>query len=97
MSFNWNVVSVSNVPYIVPDDTTPIDFILNDGEVKRIYEQWDGDLLDAGGGVSWISAKMLYDAGPDFITGIKGFGKRRAEAIIEKLKVAISDSPYLDY
>jgi len=83
---------------IYPDDSSAIDFVLDDQTVKKIYAEWDekteGQLIDYGGGVKAITAHMLSEAGIDFLTRLKGVGKKRAETILETVRAVADEVPH---
>jgi len=81
-----------------PDDTYAIDFILDSSIVRKIYAAWEervhGELVDYGGGVRAITAKMLLSAGEDFLLGIKNIGEVRASQILSDIAEAAREAPY---
>lgn len=96
--FDWSSGKLAHRISGFPDDTSAIDFILDAQIVKKIYAAWDvesfGDLVDYGGGVRAITAKMLIEAGPDFLTGIKNIGQVRASQVLEEVGAALKEVPY---
>jgi len=96
--FDWSSGELGYRVSSFPDDTAAIDFILDSLIVKKIYASWDesinGELVDYGGGVRAITAKMLVIAGEDFLMGIKNIGQVRAAQILEDVKSTLAEVPY---
>jgi len=87
--FDWKPVAVHR-ENIAVDVSRPIDMILDQAMVSKIYSNWDiskyGDPLDFGGGVKAITSSMLLDAGKEFLESIQGIGPKKADAILEKVR-----------
>jgi hypothetical protein len=83
----------------MPDDTMPIDYVLDETTVNKIYDKWDESsmesLVDYGGGVRAITALMVREAGLDFLLSIKGIGPKRASEIIGKVTDVVVEVPYI--
>lgn len=83
---------------IFPDDSPAIDYVLEASMVKRIYESWNekehGELVDYGGGVRAITVEMVANVGLDFLTGIKGIGKIKGQAILQDVDMAMKELPH---
>lgn len=96
--FDWSAGKTDYRLAIMPDDTSAIDFVLDEGVVRKIYASWDedvyGKLMDYGGGIRAITAAMLREAGIDFLLGIKNIGQKRAAEIIEVIDAAIGEVPW---
>lgn len=96
--FDWGSGKVEYLVAGFPDDSAAIDFILDKDVVKKIYAAWDesknGALVDFGGGVKAITAKMLVIAGSDFLVGIKNIGQVRATQILSEVTLALSEVPF---
>jgi len=96
--FDWSTGKLAGTIVGFPDDTSAIDFILDADIVKKIYSEWDegkyGELLDYGGGVKAITAKMLVAAGQDFLTSIKNIGQVRASQIMSEVEAVLGEVPY---
>ena len=96
--FDWGKGESYYRVSVFPDDSPAIDFVLDTGIVGRIYAEWDeskhGELVDYGGGVRAITAKMLYVAGEEFLTGIKNIGKVRAGQVLEELFDVLGETPH---
>ena len=98
MVFDWNSGETGYMASILPDDTPAIDFVLDTAIVEKIYKEWDesvhGELVDYGGGVRAITAKMLVGVGEDFLRGIKNIGQIRSSSILELAQQALKEVPY---
>ena len=96
--FDWGARETSYRIVSFPDDSSAIDFVFDSALVEKIYRAWNegelGPLVDYGGGVKAITTKMLVEAGPDFLTGIKNIGKVRAEQILRDARIALDEVPY---
>ena len=96
--FDWSSRESYYRVSVLPDDSPAIDFLLDSGMVRRIYDAWDesehGELVDYGGGVRAITAKMLHGAGEPFLVGIKNIGEVRAGQILSDIASAVSEIPY---
>jgi len=96
--FDWKSGRSTYVVALYPDDTPAIDFVLDEGLVKKIYAAWDekeyGALMDYGGGVKAITVKMLLGAGDNLLLNIKGIGSVRAADIVKQARGALEESPY---
>lgn len=96
--FDWSISKTISNPMIVPDDSPPVDSVLESTIVDKVYARWDtgkyGVPIDYGGGVRAITAKMVYDAGDDFIMSLPGIGTKRTAEILSKLKGVIAEVPY---
>jgi len=96
--FDWGSGRTEYRIGLFPDDSSAIDFVLEEGVVKKIYAAWDesvhGELVDYGGGVRAITAKMLVEAGEDFLVSIKNIGEVRAGQILSEAMAALGEVPY---
>lgn len=96
--FDWGTGKTEYRLSIFPDDSPAIDFVLDEQMVRKIYSSWveseHGELVDFGGGVRAITAKMVYEAGEEFLKTIKGIGEIRASIVMEELDLALKESPY---
>jgi len=96
--FNWNGKRLE-AHNIYPDDTAPIDGVLDEGTVAKIYKFWDedanGSLVDYGGGVKAITTLMVREAGPEFLMSIGGIGPKRAQDILDVVTNVVQEVPYL--
>ena len=97
--FDFSSGETEYAMYIAPDDTPPIDYILDEHVVRRIYDNWDankyGDLVDYGGGIRAITIKMVIDAGEDFLKSIHGIGEKRSLGILDEItRIAKEEFPY---
>lgn len=97
--FNWGSAKEIKGYNIFPDDSASIDMVLDPVFVRKIYDGWDseryGAPMDYGGGVRAITAKMVVDAGRDFLVSLQGIGEVRADEIMEKLKDDLRKVPYI--
>ena len=96
--FDWSGGKIAHRVSSFPDDSYAIDFILDPNVVRKIYKAWDesvnGELVDYGGGVRAITAKMLWEAGVEFLTGIKNIGQIRATQVLEDIGASLKETPY---
>lgn len=96
--FDWSKGEMAHRISNFPDDSYAIDFILDPGIVRKIYSTWDelenGELVDYGGGVRAITAKMLWEVGIEFLTSIKNIGQVRATQILEDIQESLKETPY---
>jgi len=96
--FDWTVTRVRKTGGIVADTSPPIDHVLEQEIVDKIYREWnpksDGALVDYGGGVKAITVMMLVGAGDNVLKRIKGIGPRRAGELLESLREDL-EIPYL--
>lgn len=96
--FDWSTGRSGYRMSIFPDDSPAIDFVLDQSLVGKIYSAWDeskyGQLVDFGGGIRAITAKMVNEAGIEFLKTIKGIGEVRASAVMEDIDLALKESPY---
>jgi len=96
--FDWGSGESGYALSIFPDDSPAIDFVLDESLVRKIYSSWDeskhGELVDFGGGVRAITAKMVYEAGMDFLKVIRGIGEVRAGLIMDEINSVLMEGPY---
>jgi hypothetical protein len=97
--FDWSSKKPVSVGTILPELTSPIDFVLDEELVAKIYSCWDeetnGPLVDFGGGVKAITASMVKEAGIDFLEEIYGIGPKKASVILTAIEAAVAEVPYL--
>lgn len=99
MMFDWGKRTYHNIGTIEPDDSPPVDHVVNQHIKDAIYGAWDeskyGHLLDFGGGVMVITTKMILAAGEDFLETLPGIGPKRAETLMERIaKASLMDAAY---
>jgi ERCC4-type nuclease len=96
--FNWADGKTEYKMSIFPDDSPAIDFVLDESLVRRIYDSWDeskyGQLLDFGGGVRAITAKMIKQSGVEFLMSIRNIGEKKASQIMEAIDAVMEEVPH---
>ena len=96
--FDWSSGQLAHRISSFPDDSYAIDFILDAKMVRKIYAAWDeskdGELVDYGGGVRAITARMLVNAGEEFLIGIKNIGQVRAAQVLIDVQRTLKETPY---
>lgn len=87
--FSWNVSRVIKRGGIIADTSPPIDHVLSEDLVRKIYDTWDekvdGPMMDYGGGVRAITAMMVREAGIEFLSRIRHVGPKRADEILRQI------------